>query len=125
MQVEGTGVDARGLDAELAPVPPAWQRDMANVVLEVEVLVLDPVGVVEFERDAQQLAAEDRRAVQRPLDVREDGLEAQRSARRRGLVVIWTKVTLALAWIVSAYRKLASCHAQLAHGWVPQWGIGI
>ena len=60
VQVERPGVDARGLDAELPPVARLGQRDVADVVFEVEVLVLDPVRMVEVERHAQQLLAEHR-----------------------------------------------------------------
>jgi hypothetical protein len=77
LQVERARVDARGLDAELAPVAGLGQRDVAHVVLKVEQLVLDPVGLVQRQRHVQQLAAEERRAVQPRLDVRQDGLEAQ------------------------------------------------
>jgi hypothetical protein len=43
LQVERPGVDARGLDAELAPVAGLGQGDVAHVVFDVEALVLDPV----------------------------------------------------------------------------------
>ena len=59
-QVQRSRVDARGLDAELAPVARLRQRDVAHVVLEVEVLVLDPVREIEFERHPQQFLPEDR-----------------------------------------------------------------
>ena len=74
-QVQRPGVDARGLDAELPPVAGLRQRDVAHVVLEVEALVLDPVGIVDLERDAQQLLPENRRQVQAALDVLQQALE--------------------------------------------------
>ena len=50
-------------------------------------LVPDPVRVSRVPAARAQLAPEHRRAVEPALDVREDGLEAQLAARRRGLVV--------------------------------------
>jgi methylglutaconyl-CoA hydratase len=46
--VERARVDPRGLDAELPPVAGLRQRDVPDVVLEIESLVLDPVRVVEL-----------------------------------------------------------------------------
>jgi PAS domain-containing protein len=60
VQVERARMDARGLDAELPPVARCRQGDVAHVVFEVEVLVVDPVGEVQFQRHALELAAEHR-----------------------------------------------------------------
>ncbi len=87
VEVERAGVDARRLDAELAPVARLRQGDVADVVLEVEVLVLHPVRIVEPERDAAKLLAEDRRAVQPALHEREEALELQPAGGRGRRVV--------------------------------------
>jgi len=86
-QVERPRMDARRLDAELAPVAGSGQRDVAHVVLEVEVLVVDPVRIVEVERHAPQLAPQRRLLGDAALDALEDALEAQRAAGHRALVV--------------------------------------
>jgi hypothetical protein len=87
VEIEGAGVDARGLDAELAPVTGLGQGDVAHVVFDVEVLVLDPVGIVEVERHAQDLLAEHRQLAEPAFDMGQDLLEAHLAARRGGLVV--------------------------------------
>jgi hypothetical protein len=86
-EVERAGVQARDLDAELAPVAGLGERDVSDVELEVEVRVLHPVGVVEVDRDVDDLLAEAARQVQAPLDVGEDALEGDRAAGSARLVV--------------------------------------
>jgi hypothetical protein len=81
LQVQRPGVDARGLDAELAPVAGLGQGDVAHVVFDVEVLVLDPVGIVEVERHAQDLLAEHRQLAEPAFDMGQDLLEAHLAAR--------------------------------------------
>ncbi len=86
-EVQWPGVDPRGLDAELPPVARVRQRDMANVVLEIEAIVLDPVGIVDLERNVQQLLPEDRRQVQPALDVLQQALEPHPApGGRRGVI---------------------------------------
>ncbi len=87
VEVERARVDARGLNAELAPVARLRQRDVAHVILEVEVLVLDPVRLVEPERHGAQLLPEHRRAVQPALHEREDAFEREPAAGRGRRVV--------------------------------------
>ena len=81
--VERSRVQPRHLDAELPPVARLRQRDVAHVVLEVEVGVLDPVRVVEPERHLHQPLAERARHVQAAADVLEDPLERDLAARAR------------------------------------------
>jgi len=86
-EVELARVEASRLDAQLAPVAWLGQGDVANVELEVEVAVLDPVRVVEVHRHLHQLLTEDPREVQATLDVLEDPLERHGAVRcRRGVV---------------------------------------
>ena len=51
-------MDTRGKDAQLAPVPRLRQGNVAHVVLQLEIRILDPVGVIELERNARQAAAD-------------------------------------------------------------------
>ena len=87
VEVERAGHEAGHLDAQLAPVTGRRQGDVADVELEVEVGILDPVRVVEVERDAHEPLAEDAGLVQPLLDVVEDPLERHPPARRRRRVV--------------------------------------
>ena len=86
-EIERARVQPRRLDAELPPVPRLRQRDVAHVVLEVELSVLDPVRMVEIERHAHQSSSEHVRQVQPLLDVLEDPLEGDLALRSRRLVV--------------------------------------
>ena len=86
-QVERAGVQPGDLDAQLAPVARLRQGDVADVELEVEVAVLDPVRVVELERHPHQPLAERPRDVQPLAVVLEDPLERDRSAGRGRRVV--------------------------------------
>ena len=63
------------------------QGDVADMELEVELRILDPVGVVEIERHGDQLLAETTRKVQPALDVAQNALERHLAAGRRRLVV--------------------------------------
>src|SRR3546814_1364075 len=57
--------------------------------LDIEMLVLDPIGMVHGERQAVETTLEQRRAVDTGLDVADDVLEAHETARRgRGVVDI-------------------------------------
>ena len=86
-EIEGASMQARCLDAELAPVPRLRQREVPHVVLEVEVAVLDPVRMVEVERHPHELPAERVREVHTLLQILEDPLERDLTLRRGRLVV--------------------------------------
>ncbi|HTT00206.1 MAG TPA: wax ester/triacylglycerol synthase domain-containing protein, partial [Streptosporangiaceae bacterium] len=58
--VQRAGVQPRDLLGELGVRPGAGQRELADVVLDVEVRVVDPVRLVQAERHAPQLAAQHR-----------------------------------------------------------------
>ena len=72
IEVERAGHQPRHLDAQLAPVAGLRQGDVADVELEVEVGILDPVRVVEVERHPHQPLAEHPGHVEALLDVVED-----------------------------------------------------
>ena len=85
--IERPRVDARHLDAELAPVAGLRQRDVAHVELDVHLGVLDPVRPVEAHRHGDEAPPEDRRRVEPRLEELEDVLEPDLSAGSRGRVV--------------------------------------
>ena len=87
LRSSGARVQPGDLDAQLAPVARLRQGDVADVELEVEVGVLDPVRMVEAERHLDEPLAEDPRHVQPLAVVVEDALERDRAARRRRRVV--------------------------------------
>ena len=87
VEIERTRDEASHLDAQLPPVTRRRQRDVTNVKLEVEVGILDPVGVVEVERHPHQPLAKDARLVQPLVDVVEDPLERDPTAVRGRRVV--------------------------------------
>ncbi len=62
-------MQTRGLNAQLAPVAGLRQADVADVKLEIEVFVFDPIRMVEAERYVDELLAERARAVQPLFDV--------------------------------------------------------
>ena len=70
------------LDAELTPVARTRQGDVAHVVLEVEVGILDPVRVVELQRYLHQALAERARHMKTAADVLEDPFERDLATRR-------------------------------------------
>ena len=78
---ERAGVAPRRLDAELTPLARFRQRDVPHVELEVEVLVVDPVRMVEIERDAHDLAPERIADVQPALQVRHDLFQGDPTTR--------------------------------------------
>ena len=86
-QVERAGVQPRRLDAELPPVAGARQGDLAHVVFEVELAVLDPVRVIQIRRHADDLLAERSGQVQAGLEVVEHIGERDLAARRGRRVV--------------------------------------
>ena len=69
VEVERAGDQPGDLDAQLPPVAGLGQGDVADVELEVEVRVLDPVRMVEVERHADQPLTEHPGLVQALLDV--------------------------------------------------------
>ena len=53
-QIEWARKDPRGLNAQLSPVTRFGQRQVADVVFEIERLVLDPIRIIEIERHPHQ-----------------------------------------------------------------------
>ena len=84
--IQGPRMDARDLDAKLPPVARLGQRDVTDVVFEIEVLIVHPVRVVQPQRHGLQALAKQRRRRQPPLDVRQHRLEPHHPASRGRLV---------------------------------------
>ncbi len=85
--VQRPGVQARDGLAQLGLGARGRDGRLAHVEIEVEVRVLDPVGLVEPERDVDQLPAEGRKQMQPLGEHPADVLRAQVAARRGGRVV--------------------------------------
>jgi hypothetical protein len=80
-------VDARDLDAQLAPITWLWQGDVTDVVLEVEVWIIDPIRHVQPAGKFGQSPPEGRCKVQSRVDLLEDPLEGDLALGGRRLVV--------------------------------------
>jgi hypothetical protein len=86
-QIERARVKARDLDAELPPVAGLGQSDVADMVFDVEIGILDPVRMIHVQRQAYEALAEAARAAQPARDELENVLEAHEAAGRgRGIV---------------------------------------
>jgi hypothetical protein len=77
----------RDLGHELPPVTGFRQRDVAHVILEIEIAVFGPVGVVEREGHLHQLLPEQVNPLEALLERREYLLEAHGAGRCGGRVV--------------------------------------
>src|SRR3546814_2866610 len=62
---------ARDRDAELPPVAGFGQARVAHVRLDVEMLVLDPIGMIDVEGQPVEAAPEQGRGVDAAFDVRD------------------------------------------------------
>ena len=86
--IQRPAVIARHVHAELTPVTGLGQAGALHVRLQVEVLVFDPVRVVELQRQAQQAAKKHGVVDQALADVGDDVRVAHGAAtgHRRGIV---------------------------------------
>ena len=85
--VQWPGVQARDLDAELPPVAGLGQGEVAQVKIQVELLIVNPVGVVDVCRGALDLLAEYRGRIEAIAHVLLNVLEAHRLVAQVRLVV--------------------------------------
>ena len=72
----------RNLNAQLAPVAGLGQRHVADMIFDVEIGILNPIGVIKVEGYAHQFLAKAARLVQAAFDVTKDILEPDKSAGR-------------------------------------------
>ena len=84
--IQGAGVKAGRQYAELSPVPGLRQRQVANMKIQVEFLVIDPVGIIDVTRCAPDLLREYRGGVKPVAGVLPDMGEAHLLGQA-GLVV--------------------------------------
>jgi hypothetical protein len=70
------------LNAQLPPVAGLGQGDVADMIFEVEIRIVDPIGMVEIEGNADQFLAETACLVQAALDMRQYVLEPDETSRR-------------------------------------------
>ena len=76
-----------GQDAQLTPITRLGQRDVAHMVLEVEIRIVCPVGLTEAEGHSDQFAAENGGEMQPGLHQGQDLLEPHLATARGTLVV--------------------------------------
>jgi hypothetical protein len=81
-EIEVRRGEPRGQDAELTPVARLGQPHVMDVMLDLELRVLDPIGTVEIEGNAMEPAPEHGQLGAPRFDVPEDLLEAQRLPER-------------------------------------------
>jgi hypothetical protein len=80
-------VDARDLYAQLAPIPRLRKRNMAHVVLEIEIRIIDPIRHVHAAGQLGQPPSERRRKMQPSVDLAQDALEGDSAVGCCRLVV--------------------------------------
>ena len=71
----------------MPPVAGLGQRDVANVVFEIDLGLVHPVGTVQIERHPNQAAAKNRRDIEPLADVRHDVAQPDPAAGRRTRIV--------------------------------------
>ena len=86
-QVDLPAVQARDLDAQLPPVTRLRQPDVADVVLEIEARIVDPVRSIETAGKPGQPPPKDIREMQPRVEFLQNSLERDLSARGGGRVV--------------------------------------
>ena len=82
--VDWSRVEARHVNAKLAPVARFRQPTVAHMTFQVEMLIVHPVGEIEFQRYTDKPAPEQRAHVYTPLDMRQNFLEAHGFATGNG-----------------------------------------
>ena len=108
--------DARALLGQLAQVARSGQRDLADVVVEVDVRLLDPERVVEAERDLDQAPAERRQQVQALAQHRAQAADGDDAAGRGRGVVHGQAADVAVGPVVLERQELGVEARELSHG---------
>ena len=113
--VQRAGDEPRDLLGQHPLVAGRGQRELADVEVEVEVRVVDPVGVVDPERHLGQAPAKRRQQVQPRGDQLGDRLERQLAAGRGGLVVDRQGADVGVVAAVLDRQELGVDAGQLLH----------
>ncbi len=87
IEIEGPRHESGDLDAELPPVTRPGQGDVPYVELQVEIGIVNPVGMIEVERHPHEALAEHPGLVKAAVDVGEDPLERHLAAGRGRRIV--------------------------------------
>ena len=104
-----------GNDPAYAPLAPVSKRDMADVVFDVDVVIVDPVGAIESPRRFDQPAPEDLDLLHPGLEKVEYRLEAQRTAGRRRRIVDTERRNLHQLVAVIHFKKQAVDTGEVFH----------
>ena len=113
--VELPGEDARHLRGKLRVAPGRGERHLADVELDVEALVVDPVGVIEPERDLREAPAERRQQMQALGDRRAHPLGVEHAARCAPRIVDREAAHMAVVASVLDCQELRVEARQLSH----------
>ena len=86
LHIDTAGHGAGGEDAQLAPVARLRQAYMADVIFQIEIFILQPIGIIQLERRMLETATEIGRRVQPVRNVLQNFLVADNSVRRSALI---------------------------------------
>ena len=86
-QVERTGEYPCRLNAKLAPVARLGQGQVADMIFQIEIRVLYPIGIIEVERDTYQTLADSPRQLHPAFEEGQNVLEPDETARGRSRIV--------------------------------------
>lgn len=114
-QVELPCVDPGDLDAQLTPVTRLRQRDVADVVFEIEIGIVHPVRHVQTAGQIGQPSPECRRKMQAGCDLFEDSLEGDPAAGRGRRVIDQQHLDLYRGLRPFGSQHHVVCPAELLH----------
>ena len=86
-KIEWSCEDSCGLNAQLPPITRPGQGDMTNMIFQIEFSVLDPIGVVQIERNSDQTLAHGLGQLDPAFEMPQNVFEPHKAARRRFRVV--------------------------------------
>ena len=113
--IQRAGMQARDLNAQLPPVTGMRQGDVAHMELDVEIRILEPVGVVQIARHIGQPLAEGACQMQAAFVVPQDFLERQHPAGNRRLVVDGDRADMHWRVLGLEIQKCGVQRAELFH----------
>ena len=86
LHIDTAGHGARSKDTQLTPVTRLRQPYMTNVILQIEILIIQPVRIVQLERCLFQPATEERGGIQSVRNVLQDFLMSNQPTWRAALI---------------------------------------